>query len=445
MIRVSLTKNALASLIEDEPEGVYELVGSMRDDYQIVLAEQVLRANAQQARVTVVPSVQGDARADALAQSLTDLYWAKLRSMLEFVAYGRVAFEKVYEYKDGLTVLSLRELPYEYSSLIIDDNGSFGGIQVSNKSGRKVTLMPEYAWWLALDATPLQPHGRSRFLGAPQKVWQDRQHVRCLLKTFSRRFALGSGIIRAPQTFKDPLNPDGPEISTAGYIQDQYSSLENGGLLMVPNDRVAKTDGSPGDYLWDVQRLEVQVRDGRPILDIVDAMDAQQLLAFGIPPKTVMEGDAVGSFALVTQQMLMLLAVVEEIVSQLVESYQKYVVDKCAQINMQGVDFTVNFTPLTERPDDLANEIVKAWLTNSALSPIIEQGLVDVVAILESSGVAVSQDAAKKFQSWVDAKAKMAQAAQDALLNGEQNPDPADKKPPLALSSPFLGSLWNAA
>ena len=49
--------------------------------------------------------------------------------------------------------------------------------------------------------------------------------------------------------------------------------------------------------------------------------DAEQFRAFGIPEKTVTEGDAVGSHAMVKQQTLVLYAVVDGLLSQFASSF----------------------------------------------------------------------------------------------------------------------------
>lgn len=397
MIRGSQTKAALAPHIAGEPEDVSELVASMRTDYAVALAERTFRSTVKQAKVSVTAE-GGDARGEVLADQLNDLYWRKLPAMLDCVAYGRVAFEKVWQYNEAAAVNfidDLNELPYAYTKLRIDQHGRFDGIELKPQ-GKKhgVNLEPLYAWWLALDATPLNPHGTSRYLGAPQKIWQDRKENFCRLRQFIKRFVLGGGVAHIPT--EPEIDPStGEKVDPFDVLQKNYDDLLAGGFIAMSNERERNADGTEGEYKWDLDKMEIQVRDGRPILDIIDASDAWMLLAFGFPPKTIIEGDAVGSFALVSMQMLLLWSVADEIVDQITSSYQQYVVDKVGEINgIRGL--TVYYTPLTERPDDIANELMKAWLTSPQLSPLVSA--VDLEALFETVGIPVSPDALDRLK-----------------------------------------------
>lgn len=424
MIRGSQTKTAVGALVGPEPDGVSKLVQEMDQDYIVALADRTFRTTVKQANVTVV-SDGTFARANLIAEQMQDLYWLKLPAMLDFVKYGRVAFEKVWGWDGQVNTLQLDELPYDYTEMRMADDGTFEGIRLKPQDERKepIDLDAAYSWWLALDPTPLNPHGKSRYVGAPEKLWKDRKENFRLLGVFIKRFVLGGGIAHIPDQIEDPDRP-GEFIDGFEAFCKQYDALLSGGVLAVSNEREPGKDGLPGGYVYDVEKLETEVKDGRPLLDIIAASDAWMLLAFGFPPKTILEGDAVGSFALVSMQMLLLWSVADEIVAQLVESYQAYVVDKVAAINgVTGVE--VNYVPLTERPDDLANELLKAWLTTPQLSPLV--AAVDLEAVFDAVGIPVSNDAMAKLQK-----------VQAGLLTVA--PPPAQTS--LQFASPFLSRLW---
>ena len=409
---------AIASHVVAEDSETADLVDAMLTDYQTKLALGVINSNAKQATVTVTAD-DGGPRAELMAEYLTALYSRKQSAMLECVPYGRVAFEKAWDYAAGFTFPeTLNELPFRNTRMRLTQDGNFDGIELDSASKKNaVILEPAKSWWLALDPKPTEPHGKSRLRGAPQQLWRDKKEIRKLLHTFIGRFVLGIGIAHGPMQFQNPLGPEHPPIDAAAWFNAQLNQVRSGGGLYLSNERVTNPDGSVGDYAMDAKMMEFAVRDGRPILDIIDHLDSCQLLAFGIPPKTVMEGDSVGSFALVSQQMLLLLSMVEDVVSQIVESYQRYVVDKAAALNDPGWSLTVNFTPLTQRPDDLATELVKNWLTTAQLSPLIQSGVVDVGPILESVGVTPSPDALARLQGMVNAQADQVRAREPVMLN----------------------------
>lgn len=394
----SLSAAILAGLIEGENKDVESLVNKMRDDYQIKLAELTLSSNAKSANVTV-SAESDDTKSVQLAEALQGLWYRKLNDMLDSVAYGRVAFEKVIEFDKETSVnrVDLVPLPYGQTDLVLKE-GEFSGIELKGKSKKDtLTLPPEYSWWLALDAKPLNPYGTSRFKGAPEKTFMSRQSVLNIRDKFVNKFIVKGGVAHAPET----VEIDGQEVDAQPILQAAYDAMALGGIMRLPNGVHKDDQGKPtGTYLWDFAEAKTEILSAAPLLELLSAMDSEQLLAFGIPPKTVIEGNAVGSFALITQQMLILLAVVEDIINQLVESFQRYVVDKVAEINGIG-KLTVNFMPLTKSPDSLATEVVKSWLTTPQLSPLLLSGAVDISAVLDAVGIAVSADAKAKIESMV--------------------------------------------
>ena len=379
-----------------KPEKTREVghqIREMREDYQVQFAKLILSANLRAVPVTV--SVEGgDRRAEALAEHLQDLWNETASSMYEAIDYGRVAYEKVYghDLEHGLTVFaSLDPLPYELTQLQLDkETGGFDGIKLRVKD-KTVDLTPEQSWWLALDATAMEPHGKSRFSGAPYRVFKDRREAAKCRSVFLQKFALGwiKGHVR--RSYEDPET--GETVDAMQEILNAIDDMRSGGALLFGNERTKKADGSDGDYVEDVEAFPVNDKSD-PIDTAIDSMDAHQLRAMGIPEKTVIEGEAVGSYAMVTQQMRVLFAVVDDILGQMVQSFQRYVVDKAVALNWSEnlPRISVSYPPLTERPDSLIVEIVRAMLTSSQLSPLVTENAVDVRQMLEDSGIPVTAE-----------------------------------------------------
>src|SRR5687767_14862238 len=97
LVQGSQTTNALAGLIQKPPEGVADLVDEMRKDYQVNLGELVLKSGVKQVKVTF-KCEDTDERAKAVKDSVEKTFYAKLSAMLDFIAFGRVAFEQAWEY-----------------------------------------------------------------------------------------------------------------------------------------------------------------------------------------------------------------------------------------------------------------------------------------------------------------------------------------------------------
>jgi len=466
LVQGSQTANALAGLLQAPPQQVELLVAEMRKDYQLNLAERVLVSGAEQVKVTF-KTTDGDASAKAVRDHVEKEFYRKRSAMMNFIAYGRVAFEKAWKYvpEAGVHVCDLNELPYKQTKMILR-NGKFSGIRLDGKTedGQKsqVDLGEIYAWWLAMDATPTEPHGKSRFLGAACNTWLDRKNTRRLLRIFLDKFALGSRIIRGPEYLDDPTNtdPNAPKIRFADVIQNAIVPYEAGGSLVLSNKRqvsVGATGQQDVGYEIEVDNDNAQPQDSAPLLAVIAEQDSWQLLSMGIPPKTVTEGAEQGSFAMVAQQRIVLLAVFEDIFLQLREQFQTGVIDPMVAMN-GCAPVTMDYTPLTERPDDLASEVVKAWLTNPKLSELVSSGTVDMIAMLEACGVPVTQEGHERLTKLItrlanppaqptnpDGTVKTPEQlkAEYAVKTG-QDPDEIDdkKSPPPLSASPFLMSLW---
>lgn len=410
-----IAKTLLESLKETEPKDLAELAERMRKDYQIQLAELVLSANVKAASFSI--SVEHSAaagelekqRAQLLADQLLGLWNRNLTKMMDAIGDGRVAFEKVFSYNRAANlhfIRKLQDLPFAHTEMMYESG--FKGIKLE-VGDKKAELPPEKAWWLSLDSTAVQPHGRSRFLGAPFETWKDRREALRLRNLFIKRFILRGGYAHAPEAAEDE---QGQKVDVFQAIQTAYSEVQAGGFMLLPNDR-----DQNGQYLYDFTEADLQHYDANPLQMLIDSMDQEQLLAFGIPPKTVIEGDAVGSFALVTQQMLVLFSVIEDILDQFVESYQEFVIDKAIELNWfkdQAPVIKLTYAKLTERPDELASRLVESWLTTPQLSPILLSGVVDVGQLLDAAGIPISAEFRDKLQS-ILAQIQAAQAAAAAV------------------------------
>lgn len=419
----SISAEPLAAERYEEPRDLPALTAEMRKDYQVKLVEIVLAANVKSVDVTIsVDAADSSGRADALAEHLQTLWDETKSSMLAAYGDGRVAYEKCFEYDAKANLhypRKLEPLPFEMTTLRLTNDGAFDGVDL--KTSRGTTTIPaDKAWWLALDPTALEPHGRSRFLGAMYEVWRERRSAIENRKKFLRRYIVRGGIAHIPPTTVD--EQAGEVVDNFAATAEAIDNLYSGGTLLLPNDRIQNADGSFGDYEYDFTEAKTEMLDPAPVDAVIDGLDQDQLQAGGIPPKTVIEGEAVGSFAMVTQQMRILYSVVEDLLDQFTRSFQRYVIDKCVDHNFDaadGVRITIAHASLTSGPDSLVVEIVKAILTSPQLSPLVLSGVIDLGQMLEAVGVPVTDDVAAKLrQMLADAKAQA--AAQQAAAAAPQ-------------------------
>lgn len=365
------------------------LVRRMRRDAYVRLAERDIRATVATAQISVT-AASTDRTTRGLAAALEHLWWSHINLMLECVPFGRAAFEVVYQAVGGWlhAPRRLEPLPFKYTEpLFGKDSGETGrpcGVIFKGRDGnaKPLELPRPYGWWLALDATTLNPEGESRFAGAMEDAFERRDEITKKFLKFSRKYALGDLVV-----FADPtrIGPNGETIDQWDEIAEACQSKDAGDLLIFPNSERATPDGGSKKAI-EVDRTDLGARDGSPLLNAAKELGSEILLAAGIPPRTVLEGDS-GSFALVTWQMVVKYRVVEDILSQIVNQFQSEVINPACAVN--GVSGIVcNFVPLSDRPDDLASELVKSWLTSPALSPLLEK--VDVRKLFEMTGVPIA-------------------------------------------------------
>jgi SPP1 gp7 family putative phage head morphogenesis protein len=379
---------ALAGLQRREnTRSVAGMAREMSEDYQVKFGKLVLESNIKAVTVSV-SAEDGDERAEALADYCAKLWKRSITSACEFLVHGRVAWEKGYRFDERLflTVVDLDPLPFDRTEMRLTEDGAYDGVDLAGKNG-KVPIPAADSWWLACDPTAIEPHGKSRLAGAARKAYLDRQEIRRLRAMFLARFAIGWAKAHVQSRYVNPVTQE----TVDGHLkmQQAYEAMRSAGLVTFDNARATKADGTEGAYLDDLETLPVAA-SAQPLDDCLDGMDVEQLRALGIPEKTVMEGEAVGSFAMVSQQMRVLMAVVDDLVAQLVDSFQRYVVDKLVAMNWpddeQRPVLVVSYPPLTEGPTALVVDLAKSILTGQP-NPIVLSGGIDVPAILKQSGV----------------------------------------------------------
>lgn len=434
---VQVSAALLAELVEAESEDLPELIGKMETDYQVQLADIVLRANLAAADVQFSPE-SPDPRADAICDKLKLLWDRSLGDMGNAMKLGRVAFEKVWEYDAAGTfnyIDKLVPLPHRNTRLLLwkaDDPttpndaqgrpkvGSFQGIELWGKEPQdSIKLPPFKSWWLAMDATDVRPHGESLWLGAFEETWKERRAAIKIRKTFIRRFVVNGGVCYAPSTTKDQ---QGRVIDVIKAIGQGFLAKVSGGLWIIPNDR-----DKAGNRLIDYAEAP-EIVDPAPLDAHIDGLDSEQLLSIGIPPKTIMEGTEVGSYALVTQQMLILFAVSERILNQNAASFERYVVAPHAgPVNFAAGRCKIRMviTPLSKRSDALVTELVKQIIASPQLSPLIMSGAMDIRKMFETAGIPMTPNAEQALQAYLGNAAAVAQPAGPAVQLADPQQAPA--------------------
>lgn len=427
-------KSGMASKVQPECKEQGEIAEQMDRDYQVQLAVKTFAANLQSATVTVEVT-EGDEAAQALADSLKELWDQTLPAMLPAIGYGRVAFEKIFEYDAEhqiLKVKSLEAIPYKESEMVLDDHGCFAGIKLNPGKKDEFCLDAKACFWLGLNTTVLEPHGKSMYLGAPHEVWKRRQALQGRYDVFQERLAVQGRIFHTPNT---ETMEDGLEIDVREDLSNRLAGMKACDDLLLPNSRDDK-----GNFNYEVTRL-AEVLDSSGFLAMITQGETEQLRAFGIPEKTLTEGDAVGSLAMVKQQSLILYAIIDGLLQQFTNSFQRYVIDKVVEMDWAKEvrpTIKITFVRLGKAVDSALVEIAKVMLGAGQLNDLILSGAVNTKELFEKVGVPIHEQFYKLFLSRVksqqEAQARADAAVQarfgNANLNGPPSPQPGQKRLP---------------
>lgn len=430
--------SVLSELQKTEPRNLGEMVDQMRRDYQVTFADTVLQANLASAAVTV-SSESGDPRCMAICESLQALWERHLPDMGKAIGDGRVAFQKRWGFdeKHGInTIRKLDALPFRKTQMLISEDGCFEGIELKGRpkamgETETIVITPDVAWWLALDATVTEPHGRSRYLGALQEEWKNRREIFELRMKFLRKFCLRGGVMRGPATTFDPKT--NTHIATATSLAASFESLRQGGMMFLPDVR-----DKNGNFMFDWVEPE-KLNDPSPIDATIGESDVRVLRALGISELAVQQAGDLGSFAMAVMHRLILNAVVGGILGQFVTSFEEYVASKAIEANYYDVDrpdISVTYPDLTAVPDSLMVELAKSILTSPQLPPAA--ALINLKSVFEIAGVPITED----FESRL---ANALASAQQATQAATQLPGFNPQRSPVSATDPVPRAMANFA
>lgn len=421
------TKQMLASVANSEAKGgIEKLVCDIESDEQFFLGYLTLKSLVESAKVSI--EVEGDERAQSLADNLIARFKEALPHACRAIGFGRQVFEKWYAGYDAQTgqnqVGGLEPLPYSLTSMVVAGGEYYGcelKVKTEQENGEKettkLTIPARASWWFALDPTPEQPQGKSRYLGSPEKVLARRQQLNDSWKIFGGRAANGITVAKAPNEYPTPgitTKGDVGEVNDYGEpenpITDLVNSLvgaEDGGVIGVSS----ATDPESKVPLFEVLTQPVQ-SSADPLKAMQSKEDDAALKSLGIPPKALDNNTGVGSYAQAETFMKPLLSTVEGILSQIVSSYQKQVIDDAAAVNFgKSAKLTMTYQPLSEDRTAFVLDIVKGLMASPALSPLVVHGAIDLGKILEIAGLPTGQDLAGAMAKIVEEVSKAAAAA----------------------------------
>jgi DNA topoisomerase IB len=392
-----------------EPKQLEELTCQIEADEAFLLGFVTLKALVEGSKI-VVSNPTDDPRAEALASNLTKRLAEALPNIMKAYGRGRSAFEKVYMWNRSVGIYELDSLAYlEFcdTKIKLAADGQFDGVDLKVEGKDKIEIPANQSWWFAIDATPKNPHGASRYFPAPWEIFKERRATREHYNRWLRKLSLGIGALFAPSEYttktknKDSgytdTNMDGTPADPMEHGEMIVNALENGGYAILDSASYDQEHG--GGKMWDLSIPENKI-DAKPFAERLAALKDSGLESMGIPPRSITQNTDVGSNSMGQTHMEVLVATVCGVVVQIVSSWQRNVVEPAEAINARGGK-RWGLTTTFQRPDPeavaQAMEVVKSILTTPTPSPLVLHGVVDLPKLLEMSRMPIGDNVSARI------------------------------------------------
>lgn len=390
---------AMAPAVKREPRDTHKLVEDMRKDPTFQLGIKVLRSMTSSAVVSF--EVEGsDPRAESLSANLNDVWDQHVRQALDSIEYGRQAFEIIHGVNGDInTVRDLIPIPFELSELKIDKETGHRSCLKVGKGDKAVELTPQEYWWVTIDATEIEPFGKSRYRGAPYQVRQQRKKLDQQENTWYDRYSMGTGVARAPEeALGPPISGDGDKgeidnqgnpVNPAEALAKSLDEIRAGGWMILSSGKYPTEQG--GGDKWDLTQFP-EVKDGTSMQSRRNSLDVAALRSLGIPERALIQEGQTGSYNLAEAHQLVLVDTVEDILRQVVTAFQEQIINRMVRLNELSARITMTWRPLNDKSEQQTDDVILAALKGTP-SPLITERVIDFIKLLESRGWALGPDA----------------------------------------------------
>lgn len=415
----------IAEVVKEESiRDLAHLVEDMLRDPMCVMTLGVLLASIKRADVTIKleTETEDDPRALAIQEDIQRLWLETLEKLVDprngVLTWGGLPFEIMTENAEDdeiamTRIATLKQLPKHINGSrateqVLDAEGKFGGIRVTI-NGSDFVIPAEQSCWIAIGATPLEPHGRSVFVGAPAEVRKRRKKTDELFDAFISRWAISGPTVHAPALAYDQFNNP---INNHELIAKQFATNhKNGAVTIFPNTPAGP--GMDGKYEIDITH-ETRALDSAPLETIDNLIDAKMSRAFGVHESVTMDTET-GSYASQTVRMFVVLSQCDSYVSQIVAGFRGVVERVYLRANYAAGAGAVSLQimPVSLVTDGFLIETVKSILAMPQWGPLLESGAVDVATILTNAGIPLASDYRERIDEAFEAvKAAKEQAAE---------------------------------
>jgi hypothetical protein len=416
------------------PKDLDELSDLFEEDEMFLLGLLVIIAVIKATQITV-SSRSDEPRAKALAANLTmRLKQATETAIRKAFGRGRACHEIEFAFNERTGNHELMPPDYlelKQTSAIMGEDGIEGVAYEFEKRKIRVLGVGQF-WWLSIDGGRKNPAGRSRWLGAPWRVYRKRRVQDQNYATWMKKFALGFGVMYAPSEYpstnKNRMSPyadtnmDGTPADPMEHAQAALATVRGGDDLVLPADVYPDSTAR----MWEYKPPENK-QDAGPLENRQKMLDAAALRSIGVPERSVTQDSDVGSNAMSQTHVQMLIMTASGIGKQMADSFQKQVVEYAEQINTPpGVDWGLEVIYPDVDPEVVVRvlDIIKSVVGSAQPSPLITSGVLDLGRMLTIAKLPTGDHIEQRMAKVVDQIAQERAAQQQQQMQGPNRPFP---------------------
>ncbi|NDF13180.1 MAG: hypothetical protein EB060_10270 [Proteobacteria bacterium] len=397
---MSVVSRLIGQSSEKEPSNTGSLVDKMRKDPIFKFGTRVLKSYVSGVSVSTDFDAD-DPRQKILSSNILSIWDSYILSAVDAIEYGRQALEITYgiskEDPSVNIIAELTPIPWALCRLKVDD-GIVLGVEVG-KPSEGILLRGGEVWWCAIDASRSNPHGTSIYRGAPWEVYQRREAMRKNRKAFTERFSIGGGVATVPidlpstsitdKGASPEIDANGDPVDTVQAMGEQLQSLKSGGWIVIPSANYSADKGGGRQYTIEAFP---EPKSSDPLDKEKEALDVEAIWSLGIPERAIMQQGQTGAYALADAHQKVLHDRVNEIVRQVITSFQRQVVAPLCELNRMSNVIEMTWQRVGDAQSERVNKLIDTAISQPTPNPLLTK-VIDIVSLIEGEGIPLQDNA----------------------------------------------------
>lgn len=239
------------------------------------------------------------------------------------------------------------------------------------QAGQRFPIPPENTVWAPLLMEGGDYYGR-KLLRPAFPAWFFSMLIHLFSNRYFERFGEPVPIGRADFN-AEVKNAAGVNISGRAAMEEVLTNLRNRSVVVLSSEREPTMDGRKGEYLWDIEYLESQMR-GADFERYLFRLDEEISLALFTPTLLVRTSD-VGSYNLGVGHLQMYLWLLNALAADLRTYVEPFVVERIAKFNFPGNKKPVKWVPrrMGKQQAEVLRAVVSALIATGTVKPDLDE------------------------------------------------------------------------